>query len=125
MKKRFFSLIPVPDANNMPDVIDWLRNVHRKDLMHTTHFENVLIFPTDGKNEVLIISIAKSVEHANAYEADEVNGRPEMKRRFKKDMIDTGLVGTPTGWTSTEAPDPEDEMHMDTVHTLAQSVRIP
>ncbi|MBP6884571.1 MAG: hypothetical protein KBC17_01970 [Candidatus Pacebacteria bacterium] len=98
MKKRFFAIIPVLNAEDMNKVLVYLNDVHKKEVMHTAHFEKVLIFPTDGEPEITVIMVAKSVEHADQYEKDD---RAEIGGHYVRDLVDTGLVGPAKKWTST------------------------
>ncbi len=98
MKKRFFIKIPVLKADKMKDVSDYLTMTYKKAVMHTAHFEKVLVFPTNDKPEITVILVSKSVDHANQYES---NDRDDIGKYYKADLEDTGLVGSAEEWTST------------------------
>jgi len=77
---------------------------HKDDLLKTGHFDEIRTIPSPTESMIFAITLLpKSEEEWEKYDK---GSRPEKKKWFKENLLDTGLLKVLHSWTS-EIPMPE------------------
>jgi|GEM_PF-7018323 len=100
MKKRRISWLRIASLSDKKIVLDWLTNVHEKEIMETGHFDKVLVLPADGDGlNVTVVCIAKSVEDCDVYENEKL---PAIRSIFIAELVETKRVEIIGSYSCTE-----------------------